>query len=326
MIVDIALVDTHQVGKHVEVVGVVISAVYVCLARCKITAGTPHLCIGSIESILANAIDGIPYLHLLALALHVGYHFVQVCCCSSHLVTTDVDIWSIGKYLTHLVEHLLQHLLAILGLHAKSHCALKGLAMARHVNLGNHCHTMLLGSSQQALAVLLCVVLSLEACHGCAGSQLGISLHLKAPCLVLGHVPVEGINLETREQFHLLHQFVYGDERTAHVVHIATQFECRPVLHTHSLQRSCSVPPFCHLRQSLSSTDYTSWCYRSNLYTIGGHIQCVGLVLITMQFIVIGTVDALHKGHIHSTATRLCQCASVRGKELFQQGTFLCAG
>ena len=321
LIIYIALEDAHQVGKHVEVVGIVVSAVYIGLAPGKVASCAPHLCQRGIQALLSYAVDGVPYLGLLALALHIGNHFVQIGGSCAHLVTAYVYVGCIGKDLCHLVQHLLQHSFSFCALHVKAHGTSEGCAVSRHVYLGDNRYAVLLGRLHHLAAVLLCVVLAGEASHGLGRGKLRISLHLEAPCLVLCHVPVEGVHLEAREQLYLLYQFPGADERAAHVVHVSAQLECRPVRHLHGLQGRPALPSLCHLHQCLRCAYHTGGCHRRDVYGLRRHLQGVCLVLVSVQFIVVCAFYALHHAHVHSLAATWHQFATVAGQELLQQGT-----
>ena len=84
MVVDVALVNTYEVGKDVKVVRIVVAAINVSLARSQVTACAPHLSECVMECVLTNTVDGVPKsaLEVCALAYSVVNHFVEVSCSS----------------------------------------------------------------------------------------------------------------------------------------------------------------------------------------------------------------------------------------------------
>ena len=77
-IIDCALVNTYKVSEDVEVVSVVVATVNVSLAWCQIAARTPHLCQSVVQSVLTNAVNGVPKSATLTLTFHVSKHFIEV--------------------------------------------------------------------------------------------------------------------------------------------------------------------------------------------------------------------------------------------------------
>ena len=92
-IVDVALVDTHYVCKHVEMVGVVVAAVDIGYTIDVGTAAAPHLCHVTHGAVDANATDGVPYHHLATQAMDmVGHDTKEVGVGDGLLVGTDMDV------------------------------------------------------------------------------------------------------------------------------------------------------------------------------------------------------------------------------------------
>ena len=198
LIVDGALVDAYQVGKHVEVIGVVVAAIDIGLARSYYATGPPHLGERGIKCILPDTVDGVPYTCFLAFALHVSYHLIEIGCRCAHLIASYMYIRSVGKDLNHFVESGFQHLLSLLRLHAESHGTLKSITMARHVNLWNYDDTVLHGCLHHGPALLLGIIFPFMACHGSHTRKLGVRLDLETPSLILREVPMKSVHFEAR--------------------------------------------------------------------------------------------------------------------------------
>ena len=308
-IVDVALVDAHHVGKHVEVVGVVVAAVYVGNVRDVCSAAAPHLRHVGHGAVDGDTADGVPYHHLApqCLADVAGHDLKESLAVlrvsNGLLVGTDMDIGRIGEYVGKLGEHLLQYGHALIGLHTVAHGTLEGIAVAGHVDLGNDGHAMLLGILSHLAALRLSVVVTGKAGHALGRGELGVVgircgvvvYHLEAPSLILGEVPVEGIYLEAREQLDMFLQLIHTDERAAHIVHVATQLEGGPVGNLHRLDGLAAfVVALGQLGEGLCGADDADRLHRLDSDGILGNGELVALVVVPFEGIVIGSFDALH--------------------------------
>ena len=118
---------------------------------------------------------------------------------------------------------------ALSSLHAEAKGALKGSAMSRHVNLRDEQYVVLTAEFHEFASLSQCVKLALRALHIGWCVELRIEFALQSPRLILGEMPVEGVNLEAAEHGYFSLQFVHGDIAAPDVVHISTYAERRPV-------------------------------------------------------------------------------------------------
>ena len=286
-------------------VGVVVTAVYVELTTYSRTCSTPQLAKVGIGLATRNTLDRIPHHSAHALGLDVTEHFIDIRSRSLVFVCSDVDVRCSVEHSNNFVQYFFQNNLSLCALHIYAHCTDKGFRVSWHIDFRNDVHTAFPSEFLQFLALLLCIVLAGETCHSAGRSQLGISLHFEAPSLIFGHVPVESIHLEAREQVHVLLQRFEFDERTTYVVHITTQFERGPVYDFTTLEvHACRIITFCQLGQGLCRTDHTDFAHRSDLYARSSDFEHIGFVCVTSQFMVVTAGYALYHFHNDITAFR----------------------
>ena len=118
---------------------------------------------------------------------------------------------------------------ALRSLHAEAEGALKGCAMTRHVNLRDEQYVVLAAEFNEVTSLSQCVILALRALHIGRCVELRILFALQSPRLILGEMPVEGVNLEAAEHSYFSLQLVHGNVAATNVVHISTYAERRPV-------------------------------------------------------------------------------------------------
>ena len=165
-VVDVALVDAHQVGVHVEVVRIVIAAVNVGQARHHSARRGPHLRHVTLFGGGSSRHQAVPHHHFLSLAAHIVRHRLQeVGISDGHLVAADVDVGRVGEHLYHLVQYLLQCLHALIRLHIEAHGLGEHIAVARHVDFRDDRNAPFGSVSLQLAALVLRVVLSRVAGH-----------------------------------------------------------------------------------------------------------------------------------------------------------------
>ena len=170
-IVDVAAVDTHHVGKYIEVVGVVVTAIDVGAACNLVARAAPHLCHIGIGIVYVDTTDGVPHNNLLAKSVNVvGYYGKESLSAGigvgdGLLVGTNVYVGCVGKDIGNLVEHVFEYLDTLIGLHIEVHCALECLAVAGHIYFGDNYNASFLCVCGNLAALLLCVVVAGKACH-----------------------------------------------------------------------------------------------------------------------------------------------------------------
>ena len=228
LVVHVAIVECHEVGKGIEVVGVVETAVDVRDARRNLSVEAPHLHHVDFARLVLPA--RIPRNHLLALGANIRYHFRhEGLVREAHLVCTDVQVRHVGKGFAYLVDEELQNLGTFGALHVVAEGAHEGCAMARHVDFGDEEHVVLLTELHEFLGFFDGVVLALQAGHVHTIVQHREYLAFQAPCLVLGEVPMEHVDLVSGEDFDFLLQLVEREVAAADVVHETTDLEGWPV-------------------------------------------------------------------------------------------------
>ena len=124
---------------------------------------------------------------------------------------------------------VLHYACALRCLHAEAEGALKGCAMSRHVNLWDEQHVVLTAELDEFASLSQCVILALRAFHIGRCVELRIEFALQSPRLILGEMPVEGVDLEAAEHGYFSLQLVHEDIAAPDVVHISTYAERRPV-------------------------------------------------------------------------------------------------
>ena len=302
-VVDVALVNAHEVGVHVKVVRVVVAAVNVGQPAYHATCRRPHLRHVAESACGRPGNEPVPHNNFLAFAAHVVRHRLQeVGISNRHLVAADVDIGGKGECFHHFVEDILQSSHALVALHRKAHGLGEGIAVAGHVNFGNNGHAALCRIGFEILALLLRVVAAGVARHIVSGGELRISLHHKAPGEFLRQVPVEHVYLEARKHIDFVFQFFEGNERASHIVHETAHFEGRPVRDNHSLQRcraAVVVGARCELQQCLRGTYYARLRHRLDGDFIGGNGERIGFVGHIRHAVVVGAGDNRHALHLH---------------------------
>ena len=313
-VVDVALVDAHEVGIHVEVVGVVVAAVDVGQSAHHLARGGPHLRHVALLGRGRAGHEAVPHHHLLALAAHVvGHGLQEVGIGYPHLVTANVDVGGVGEDLDHFIENLLQGFHALVGLHGEAHGIGEHVAVAGHVDFGNDGHAALSRISLQLATLFLRVIVAGVANHVFVGRELRVSFHLKAPGQLLRQVPVEDVHLEARQLVDFVFQLIEGNERTAHIVHEATHLEGGPVLNGQCLQtgRASLIGSLCQLVEGLGGADDTGGCQGLDVYGIGGDVKLVGLIGEQVDLVVEGPGNARDQIHRHLSLCRFAQCTAV---------------
>ena len=230
-IINVALEDAHEVGKYVEVVDVIITAINVGQTRNLLSCRTPHLRhVSTCRRGYRHPADGIPHHHSLAFGMNVvGNCLQEIGVCDLLFVGADVDVRRFGKDLAHFVKNVFQFCHALIRLHRMTHSTLKGLTVSGHVYLGNHLYAVVCGKTDNFATFFLCVILADKARHAGGRCQLWVLLHFEAPCLVFGQMPVEGIDLETTHQAYLTLQLIDTNITASHIVHPTTKFEGWPI-------------------------------------------------------------------------------------------------
>ena len=197
-------------------VDVVVAAVDIGQPVDLTAAGAPHLRhvdVGQRGGTDADAADGVPHDALaMERLLDVLRHLVDEGRRCAGLVGAHVDVGSQGEGCGQLREQCFQGCAALVAAHGVTHRIGEGGGVAGHVNLRNDDDATLGGVGFQLGALRLGVVASREACHVGGLVELRIDLRLEAEALVVGHVPMEYIDLEACEQVDFLLQFVETDE------------------------------------------------------------------------------------------------------------------
>ena len=287
LVVDVALVDAHHVGKEVEVVDVVIAAVDVGNARDGTSARGPHLRHVAIRGRGRTADELVPANHLFPLRFQViAERLQEVRVGDGHLVATDVDIGRTRKGVGHLREDVFQFLNALVGLHRVAHRPLESSAVAGHVDFGNDGDAVFVGQVLQFAALFLCVVFSCKARHRRCCRQLRVLLHFKPPALILGQVHVEGVDFEARHQLDLLFQLLEGDVAAADVVHKPAQLEGWPVGNRTAFQHRLAVVALGHLCERLHGTKHSELSGSLDGDALCAHRQLIGFVGIVGERVV----------------------------------------
>ena len=322
LVVDIALVDTHEVGIHIKVVRIVVAAVNVGQTVDSASGRGPHLRHVALLGSGCTGHEAVPYDHFLAFAAHVvGHRLEEVGIGDLHLVATDVDVGRVGEDIHHLVKDILQRSHALIALHIEAHGLGEHVAVARHVDFGDDGHTTLSGIGIQFAALVLRVVVASIANHVFAGRQLGIAFDFHTPRQFFGEVPVEDVDLEAREQVNLSLQLLEGDERAAHVVHEAAHLEGGPVRDGHSIPNG-RRGAFGQLHQGLRGADDTRWAEGFDGYGVGFHIEAIGFLGHVGHLVEESTGNLADNLHRDGRCTgRFHQRAAVVGQDAAQQGT-----
>ena len=194
---------------------------------------------------------------------------------------------------------MLQLLHPLVGLHGMAHGPLEGGTMARHVDLWDDGDTIVGRCADNVAALFLRVVFPGKACHRVCCGELGITLHLEAPRLVLRQVEVERVHLEAPQQPQLPLQLADADVAAPHIVHEAAQLEGRPVDNLAGLhlvfRRS-----FHQLGEGLNGTDDACLGNGRDADALLAHAEPVGLVGIARQKIVVGSLDAVCPCYLHT--------------------------
>ena len=108
--------------------------------------------------------------------------------------------------------------------------------MSWHIDFRNEQYIVCLTESYQFLGFLDGIILSLQAGHVHAIIQHRENLAFQTPCLVLGKVPVENIDLIAGKDFDFLLQFIQRQITASDIMHETTNLEGRPVHNFTSLE------------------------------------------------------------------------------------------
>ena len=182
---------------------------------------------------------------------------------------------------------------ALSSLHAEAKGALKGSAMSRHVNLRDEQYVVLTAEFHEFASLSQCVKLALRALHIGWCVELRIEFALQSPRLILGEMPVEGVNLEAAEHGYFSLQFVHGDIAAPDVVHISTYAERRPVGDFAQRQEPLALLVCCQLRHGLACPIESTRCCRLNVYGFRCYEYVISLIL---EY---GSVNVAHYFFIH---------------------------
>ena len=139
-VVDIAFVDANEVGKHIEMVHVVIAAIDVGQSGDAFSCRAPHLChVGPCLVGNAHATDGIPNHHALPFFVDmVGDDTQEIGVGDGLFIGSDMDVGRIDEDFSHLVENVFQLFHSLCRLHGMPHGAGESCAVSWHVDFGNH--------------------------------------------------------------------------------------------------------------------------------------------------------------------------------------------
>ena len=300
-------------------VDVVVAAVDIGQAVDLPSGGAPHLGhvdVGEVGLADGDATDGVPDKALAPeCLLDILRHLVDEGGGRPGLVAADVEIGCEGEGGSQLVEQGLEHGFALLAVHGEAHGGLEGLAVAGHVNLGDDDHAALRGVGFQLGALRLGVVAAGKARHGRGGVELGIGFRLEAEALVVSEVPVKDVDLEARQQVHLMLQFVEADKGTAHIVHVAAQLEGGVVGDAHAGDGGAAVGGG-ELHQGLCGADDAGRCGCSDGDGVGGDLELVALVGEASQGVVEGAEGGgINDVDVHGGSSR----SALVGEEGSQQ-------
>ena len=278
-IINLTVIQGHQVGKGIEVIGVMELAVDVRDARSYLTAEAPHL--HHIDFTRLVVPTRIPGDNLLALRTDVRHHFRYECLVpESHLVGSDVEIRKIRKSFAHLVHQEFQNLHAFCALHVVTEGTHESGTVSRHIHFRNQQYIVLLTECHQVLGFFDGVILALQTSHVHAIVQHRENLAFQSPCLVFGEVPMEDIDFVSRQDGDFLLQFIHSQITTAHVVHESTDLECRPV---HDF--TCLVATFLlfQLAQGLHGPIHALFGSSFHLNALAGHHQAISFFLVQLR-------------------------------------------
>ena len=286
-----AVVQGHEVGEGVEVVGIVETAVHMRNARSDLSVEAPHLH----EVYFARLVlpSRIPGDHLLALGADVGHHFGNECRVGeSHLVGTDVEVRHI-EGLAHLVHEELEDLHAFGALHVVAEGSLEGSAMSRHVDFRNERHLTRLAVFHEFLGFFEGIVLARHACHVPGIVQHREDPALEAPCLVLGEVPVEDIDLVSGKHVDFTLELVEGDVASSVVLHESAYLERGPVHDAARLDVGSPIALSCQLTEGLHGPVDALFGGGFHGDGLAGHHESVGFLLVEF-----GTFNGRHDLHL----------------------------
>ena len=277
---DVALIDSHQVGIDVKVVGVVVAAVDVGESADNSSGGCPHLrhvteCSGG-----RTCHKAVPHDHLLAFATHIVCHGLkEVGIGDGDFVAADVNVGGTGKNVCHFVKHDFECGDALVALHVKAHGSLEGGTVAGHVDFGDDGHTALGGVVHQLAALVLGVELSGIARHVLGGGELRIGFHFKTPGEFLGEMPMEDVHLETGEVVNFALEFIKTQERASHVVHETAHLEGGPVGELEAFESSAAfLIAFRQLTQGLGGTNHAGGVEGTNHHGVRTDVEAVGFI------------------------------------------------
>jgi hypothetical protein len=190
--------------------------------------------------------------------------------------------------------------------------------MARHVDFRNDGHAAF-GGIRFQFGTLRLRIETPRLSHGVGRlREAGESLHLEAPCEVFRQVPVERVDLEAREQVNFMFEFLETDERAAHVVHNAAQFEGWPIFNARRL-KCCLFSS--HLCERLGGADSSRPVKHLDSDLVWRDVERIALAGEAVQGVIINVGQAVHDFHVnaglglrHEAASRLCQHLPEKGR------------
>ncbi len=297
-------------------VDVIVSAVDIGDAGCLSPRRAPQL--GHV-GLGKTGMVGNPDHRLLAFLPHrIGHDFEEMWIGDLFLVATDVYVGCQGEGLGHLFQYGLEFGHSLVCLHAMAHGPLEGSTVAGHVDLRNHDDTILPGVGFELATLLLRVVPSGLPGHRRVGCELWKSLHLEAPGLVFGEVPMKGVHLEVGQQADFFLEFVEGDIRPSRVVHVSSQFERRIVGDAHGLDHGLCIISLGQLLQGGHGTHNANRGYGSDGDAVGRHPESIGFIIITVEGIVGSSVHRRAELHTYHRLGVSCHGTSMVSKKRLQ--------
>ena len=216
---------------------------------------------------------------LARLAHHLGHGGDEIGILDLHLVGAEVYEGRVEEG-AHLAQHIFENRHPLGRFHPVAGGAHEGVAVAGHVDLGNH-HDMALRAPGDELPDFpLGVELALVADLVLGRGQLGMGRDLEPPSDVLGEVEVEDVHLVARHDVDPLPHEPEGNEVAAHVEHDAAHGEGGPVDDRATGQGRFAATPRRELPQGLGSIGEPCSGRSDKPHTIGGHLETVGLAIV----------------------------------------------
>ena len=288
LVIHLAVIQCHHIGKGIEMVGIMETAIDVRDARCHLSVEAPHL--NHVDFTRLVSPSRIPRNHLLASFTDEGHHLGHECRIrEAHFVRSDMQIRHIRKGLAHLVDEEFQNLRTFGALHVMTEGTLEGRAVSRHIHFGDEEHVVRLAERHEFLGLLDGVILALQTSHVHTVVQHRENLAFQSPCLVFGQVPMKDIDFISGEDFDFLLQLVHREIATADVMHESTNLEGRPV---HYLARLEAALLLLQLTECLQCPVHTLLGSRFDSDALTGDLQPISFFLIHL-----GTNDFRHQLH-----------------------------